>query len=186
MMLDHIVKYGEAPKFFRFDQRHKYDIDAVADHIFEQEMGDKGKMLHLKGLWDEDETGWRILFGEDFRHFAKTVLDAVNRLNLDLQEPVSGPKTILGKKSAEDCSMAELYDKHRKHWREIHDAVYAAAYDKKSKKYRCAATGWKSTRRSEFQIDHIMPRSAGGKTVLENLRLLRRRENAKKGANWEE
>ena len=82
--------------------------------------------------------------------------------------------------------MAELFEKHPKRWQEIREAVYSAAYDAKTRKYRCAATGWQSANRNEFQIDHIKPRSAGGKTVLENLRLLRRRENAKKGRKWEE
>ena len=82
--------------------------------------------------------------------------------------------------------MSELLEKHPTKCKELRDAVYDAAYDKVTRKFRCAETGWQSAYRNDFQIDHIRPRSAGGKTVLDNLRLVRRRENAKKGAKWEE
>lgn len=186
MMLDHIAKYGTQPEYLGFDQRDDYDIDKIASGIYEQEMGDKAKMRHLKNLWDAGETGWRTFFGGDFPCFAKTVQEAVDRRAIIDFEAVSYPKTIQGEKRVEDCSMAELYEKHPKRWRELRDAVYSAAFDRRTGKYRCDLTGWESADRSEFQIDHIKPRSAGGKTVPDNLRLLRRRENAKKGQKWEE
>jgi len=99
MMADHIAKYGLPPEYFGLEQRDDFDIDKVADDMYEREL---------------------------------------------------------------------------------------AAYDPQTGKYRCALTGWQSADRTEFQIDHIKPRSAGGKTVPENLRLLRRRENWIKGEKWEE
>ena len=186
LILDHIAKYGTAPEFLGFDQREHFNIDKIAKDIYEQDMGDKAKVLHLKELWDKSQTGWQTFFGGDFPCFVKTVQDVVNRLAIDVFREDSDPKSVLGRKSVEDCSMAELFEKHPERWKQIREAVYSAAYDTRTKKYRCAATGWQSVNRNEFQIDHIKPRSAGGKTVPENLRLLRRRENGIKGQKWEE
>ena len=139
-----------------------------------------------RGLWEADQTIWNAFFGGDFPCFAKTVQEAVNRLGMDEFPAVKAPRAVPGKKSVEDCSMAELLKKHPQQWEELREAVYKAAYDKATCRYRCAATDWQSAHRSDFQIDHKKPRSAGGKTVLDNLQLLRRRENAQKGRKWEE
>jgi superfamily II DNA or RNA helicase len=186
-LLGHIAKQGEGPRLMRFDQRDKYDVDKIAKDICEQELGPRKILDYLRNLWDADQLGWSTLFGKDFDRFRTTVQELVNRMALaDRPSEVSAPRSILAKKSVEDCSLSELYEKHPEKWKELHDAVYDAAYDRKLGQYRCAATGWRSTDRHDFQIDHIKPWSAGGKTVLENLRLLRRRENAKKGQKWEE
>jgi superfamily II DNA or RNA helicase len=185
-MLGHMAKHSDPPRLIKFDQRNAYDIDKIAKHVYGQDMGPKATISHLKELWGTDQTGWNVFFGGDFPCFARAVQETVDRLAIGGLGPVTAPTAIPGKKLVEDCSMAELYEKQSKKWKELRDAVYRAAYDQTTRKYRCAATGWQSKYQNDFQIDHIRPRSAGGKTALDNLRLLRRRENAKKGPKWEE
>ncbi len=185
-MLGHMAKHSDPPPFFEFRQRNDYDIDKIAKHIYGQELGARAIVEHLDTLWKQDQTGWTTFFGGDFSCFHKTVRELVDDLAMGKLRPATAPRAILGKKPVEDCSMAELYEKQPKKWKELRDAVYRAAYNRTTGKYQCAKTGWQSAYQHDFQIDHIKPRSAEGKTTPNNLRLLRRRENAKKGAKWEE
>ena len=47
--------------------------------------------------------------------------------------------------------------------------------------YFSAESGYKSKNKLDFQVDHIKSIHNGGLTVFENLQLLTRSENAKKG-----
>lgn len=186
-MLSYLASYGSPPPFFEFNKRKDYDIERVADDIFSREdMGPKAVVEHLEDLWKQDPTGWQTFFGGDFRSFYKTIQDLVSDMAIKSSQADAVPVVIPGKKAVEDCSMAELYEKQPKEWKELRDSVYDSAYDRSTGEYRCAATGWRSRDPHDFQIDHIRPRSEGGKTLPDNLRLLRRRENAKKGTKWEE
>ena len=75
--------------------------------------------------------------------------------------------------------MSELKEKAPKHWRKLHDKVYEQAQDDEGY-YHSAISDFKSKSKLSFQIDHIVPMSRGGKTTLDNLQLLTRKENAKK------
>ena len=71
-----------------------------------------------------------------------------------------------------------------KEWRRITDAVYEK-FKNKNGEYESASGTYSSKNKRYFQIDHIVPLSKGGKTVVENLQLLTRWENAQKGDSLE-
>ena len=77
--------------------------------------------------------------------------------------------------------MSELRKYCPKYWKKLSDRVYEHAKDEDGY-YHSAISEIKSKSKLKFQIDHKEPMSKGGKTVLENLQLLTRSENAKKGA----
>ena len=77
-------------------------------------------------------------------------------------------------------TLRELRETHPGHYRYLRNEVYARDQHKDGS-YVCARTGYKSPNQFEFEIDHKIPRAKGGLTVLENLRLLRLRENRRKG-----
>ena len=78
-------------------------------------------------------------------------------------------------------SMSELREYVPKYWKKLSDSVYEKSRDNDGY-YYSAKSGYKSKSKLKFQIDHIKPISKGGKTELDNLQLLTRQENAKKGA----
>ena len=47
--------------------------------------------------------------------------------------------------------------------------------------YQCACCGMTDSSRIYFQVDHIIPMNQGGKSVIDNLQILCRRCNGKKG-----
>ena len=63
---------------------------------------------------------------------------------------------------------------------QLRDTVFEK-YKDKNGFYRCAISGEKNKSKINFQIDHIKPMSKGGLTILENLQILTRKENAIKG-----
>lgn len=60
-------------------------------------------------------------------------------------------------------------------------AVSTLGTEKVSGYFFSAESGYRSKNRLDFQIDHIQPMSQGGKTTLDNLQLLTRKENGTKG-----
>ena len=64
----------------------------------------------------------------------------------------------------------------------IKDEIYATAKTGDGQ-YRCNNCGKISSHKALFNIDHIFPMSKGGKTKTDNLQLLCRPCNIKKGNN---
>jgi 5-methylcytosine-specific restriction endonuclease McrA len=77
--------------------------------------------------------------------------------------------------------MADIRRIYPVFWKYLSDKVYQKHTDVDGF-FVSATKDYKSKRKLDFQIDHIIPLSQGGKTTLENLQLLTRGENAKKGA----
>lgn len=50
--------------------------------------------------------------------------------------------------------------------------------------YFSASGNYRSKNKLDFQIDHIKPMALGGETVLDNLQLLTKRENAIKADTY--
>ena len=76
--------------------------------------------------------------------------------------------------------MEKLKQVDPKHHELLRERVYEKFTDEKGF-YFCANSGYKSTSKFNFHIDHIKPMHNGGLTILENLQLLTRKENTKKG-----
>lgn len=132
----------------------------------------------LRELWINDSGihSWYKDFDLFFNYVNSKVISMENR-------ELKGPQFILPKK--EDMSMKELSKYYPEYWQELHDYVYNMAYDAEEDCY-VSALPWKgrtykSKAKIEFEIDHIIPISEGGKTVKENLRLLYWKINRERG-----
>ena len=181
-LLGHIAEFGEPPAFLSLDQREQFDVDAIAGELRELKAPVHEVDDHIRRRWNDGGFAFQAFFRDDYETFAKAVWDALRPAPASHAEP----RVVLSQKPVEECSLSELYEKMPSKWKEISDAVYAHARNARSRKYECALTKWQSHNRAAFQIDHIQPRQEGGKTVLDNLRLLRRYVNGAKGASWHE
>ena len=85
-----------------------------------------------------------------------------------------------GTRALEDLPLYEI----RKHNPELEKALRAKAFENAKDAdgfYCCAECGKKNHSKVYFQVDHIIPMNAGGKSVAENLQILCRQCNGVKG-----
>jgi 5-methylcytosine-specific restriction endonuclease McrA len=82
--------------------------------------------------------------------------------------------------SIEELSLYEIEKVRPDYARRLKEDVYSKAIDTDGN-YCCAECGKKSATKALFQIDHIVPMSKGGLSVIHNLQLLCRVCNLKKG-----
>lgn len=80
----------------------------------------------------------------------------------------------------EKMSLSQIKEIDPVYWRKLKNMIFEKYKDENG--YYVSATGdYKDRRKINFEIDHIIPLSKGGKTVPENLQLLARWENRQKG-----
>lgn len=83
-------------------------------------------------------------------------------------------------RSYEKLKLHELREQDPIYEKWLRDEVFKKFTDKDGF-YFSAESGYKSKNKLDFQVDHIKSIHNGGLTVFENLQLLTRSENAKKG-----
>lgn len=168
------------PEFIAFSERRKCDLSIVARHIYENDLTLKQVTEYLTALWNDNKSFWQVLFGYNYLYFKKQVDIEINKLlgvypHLTVTPPIVIPDTV----PLETLSLVEIRERDPAEYRDIKDAVFAKYTDAKGF-IVCAASGFKSQMRRDFQIDHIKPMSDGGLTRLENLQVLSRPAHTEK------
>lgn len=183
-VLQYFAEKEVAPRFIELKDRAKYDITRVAAEILKKNLGRKDEEEYKNSLWESHEVEWQAFFGYDKKYFLAEIDLAIRKLtNPNLYERHSViPQNVQEQRKLEDMSMAEIREHSEEYWKWLSDQVYARHRDSDGF-YTSATKDHKSKNKLDFQIDHIKPRHNGGKTTLDNLQLLTRRENAIKGRN---
>lgn len=169
------------PLFVPIDEidRKKVDLSIVANEIVDKDMRRKDQEEFINSLW-EDETGLiKIYFGNKyfFKRQLETEIDKI--FNPD-EYFTSGSNATPIDRPIEELPLYEIEKVNPEYVRMLRKKVYGKATDA-SGKYFCAYCDKKSETKALFQIDHIVPMSKGGLSVCENLQLLCRICNLKKG-----
>lgn len=172
----------EVPVFIELKDREKYDIDKIADEIISKDLGEKSQTELINKTWDNNEIEWQTFFNFDKRGFLREINLAKTRLNHPelFQRKSVVPTEEKELRSYEKLTLQQLREQDPTYERFLRDEVFKKHIDKDGF-YVSAESGFKSKNKLDFQIDHIKPMHNGGLTVLENLQLLTRSENAKKG-----
>jgi superfamily II DNA or RNA helicase len=172
----------EKPPFIEFSERKQFDISKIAREIYEKRLGGTDKKDYQDQIWENEKISWKAFFGYNKEYFIRALSIELEKLeNPELfAKPSALPKNNKELRELEKLSLSELREKNPEHERKLRDTVFDRAKDEKGY-YTCAKTGFKSKSKIYFHIDHIKPMSKGGLTVLENLQLLSRKENWKKG-----
>ncbi|MBM7558118.1 DEAD/DEAH box helicase family protein [Halanaerobacter jeridensis] len=176
---------GVEPRFYEFKNRKKFDLSKEAKYIFENDLGGREEANYINDLWDsEEKSWWKILFNHNKDYFISQLSKEKKKLQFPnlIDGKNENPKVEYDLVELENLSMSELRKKAPKHFRKLHNAVYARAKDEEGY-YNSAISDFRSKSKLPFQIDHIIPMSKGGKTTLDNLQLLTKKENAKKSDN---
>lgn len=173
---------GVGPDFVKLEDRENYDLTKLAEEINEKDLGERAKKKFLESKWDKEESKWKVFFGFDKKYFLNEIDLILRKLQYPDLYQNSGSHSITDQelRDIEKLSMSELLERCPEYWRKLSDAVYEKYRDENGY-YYSAKSGFKSKSKLKFQIDHIKPMSKGGLTKLDNLQLLTRDENRKKG-----
>lgn len=181
-ILKYYAQYETAPQFYTFADvdRSKLDVGKIAQYIWDEDMGQRKKTEYVDSIWDSnDDNMLRLFFGRK--------LYFLRQLDIELMK-ISHSKDIFdegnnvkpGTKALEDLPLNEI----RKYNPELEKTLREKAFEKAKDAdgfYCCAECGKKDCSKVYFQVDHIIPMNAGGKSVAENLQILCRQCNGVKG-----
>ena len=175
---------GIVPEYLQLKDRDNYDISKIIQYIWDNDLGEKTKGQYLQSIWNEEKSFWKVFFADNEKFFLRQV-----QLELD---KLSHPNLYVKKKFVQAGVMPEIIDIRKLPLEKIQtsDLSYSRAliqgiYSKNKDEegfYHSDISDYKSKNRLNFQIDHIQPIAQGGLTVLENLRLITRWENATEGS----
>jgi superfamily II DNA or RNA helicase len=182
-ILQYYAIQGVNPTFIELKDREKYDVDKIAKSIVESDLSETEKIKYIDQEWNNGEIAWQTFFNFSQKLF----LDEIDLAKRRFCYPeLYGKNSVVPHdkkelRKLEELSLNDLTQINPEHGKQLKNEVFKR-YTDKDGFYFCANSGYRSKRRSDFQIDHIKPMSRGGLTVLDNLQLLTRKENAKKGA----
>lgn len=178
---------GELPTYFELPDRDKYDVSIIANHIIESDFGEKRKNEYISEKWSTESEAWQTFFDFSEKNFRNEVQLAINRIlhPEDYVLPTEKPHEIFEDRRYVDMSLWDIRKHDPQYYQWLHDKVFEKFTDSEGF-YFSAQSGKKSNNKLDFEIDHIKPLSAGGKTVLDNLQLLTVKENRQKGTKYDE
>jgi hypothetical protein len=169
------------PEFIAFSERRRCDLSIVAKHIYENDLTLRQITEYLDSLWNDDRSFWQVIFGYERLYFKRQLDIETNKLqgyypDLIITPPIIIPDTV----PLTNLSLFEIKERDSAEYKKIKDIVFARATDKLTGLIHCAMSDFKSSRRLDFQIDHIKPMSQGGLTTLDNLQVLSRKAHTEK------
>ena len=172
----------EAPTFYSFDylDKNKIDVCSIAKHIIEQKMDPIAQTAYIQNLWNNsDDNLLRIFFGKQ-----KYFYDQLNREILRITAPYifedDNDNVVFGKRHFEDMPLHEIGKINPEYEKELRDKAFEKAKTSDGM-YECACCKKKFPNRIMLQVDHIKPLNKDGKTTSDNLQILCRFCNGKKG-----
>ncbi len=181
-ILKYYAQYEMAPQFYTFDEidRNKLDVTAIARHIWDEDMGERRKKEYIDNIWDSgDDNILRLFFGRKMYFIKQIGIELTKISHPDIYED-QGNNINFGKKDLEDLPLYEIGKIAPELEKRLRDQAFEKSRNENGE-YQCACCGKTSKSRVYFQVDHIIPMNRGGKTVAENLQILCRQCNGKKG-----
>lgn len=174
--------YGDVPKFHSFDDidRSKLDVTAIAQTILDEDMGPKRKKEYIDEIWNQaDDNLLRIYFPNKLAFLNRLSIEEIKLANPDIT--ADEKNVVFGKRDIEDMTLHAIGKHMPEEEKRLRDLTFKKAKDKDGY-YVCNRCGKvRSKSRIRFQVDHIKPMNKGGKTVPENLQILCRACNMRKG-----
>lgn len=181
-ILQYYAIQDQTPPFIELKDREKYNIDEIAKEIIEKDLGERAQAEMINQTWESNEIAWETFFNFDKKSFLREINLAKTKF---LHPELYARKSVVPKdekelRELEKLSLYEIRETNPEYGKWLSDQVYKKFTDQDSF-YFSAVSDYKSKNKLDFHIDHIKPMHNGGLTVLDNLQLLTRSENAKKG-----
>ena len=180
-ILKYYAQYEAAPPFYTFDDidRSKLDVSKIAQHIWDEDMGERKRTEYVNSLWDNaDDAMLRLFFGRKLYFLKQLDIELMKISHPGIYEDEQNVQ--FGIRKLEDLPLFEIGKVNPSLEKALRDSAFAKARTKDGM-YQCACCGAKDRSRVFFQVDHITPMNNGGKSVPDNLQILCRTCNGAKG-----
>lgn len=180
-ILRYYAQYETAPHFYTFDQidRNKLDVAKIAQHIWDEDMGERKRAEYINSLWDStDDNMLHLFFGRKLYFLRQLDIECMKISHPDIYEDKANVK--YGTRRLEDLPLYEIGEISPETEKALRDGAFEKSKNDVGE-YQCACCGAASGSRVLFQVDHIIPMNKGGKSIPENLQILCRKCNGIKG-----
>ena len=180
-IINYYLQKDSAPRFYKFEEvdRQKLDVKKIAQYICDNNMGINQQNEYLKQIWDdEDENIIKLFFNKEM-YFQKMVSVELTKLTRPDFYFDSDDNVKFGKRNLEDLPLSEIKKYNPKLEAQLRSATFSKSI--KNGLYTCASCGKQYSNKLFLHVDHIIPLNKGGKSIPENLQILCRSCNAKKG-----
>ena len=180
-ILKYYAQYEAVPKFYTFAEvdRNKLDISKIAQHIWDEDMGERKRTEYVDSLWESsDDNMLRLFFGRKLYFLRQLNIELMKLSHPDIYDEENNIK--YGTRALEDLPLYEIGKINPTLEKSLRDEAIEKAKDEDGN-YHCACCGVADKSRIYFQVDHIVPMNKGGKSVVENLQILCRQCNGTKG-----
>ena len=180
-ILKYYAQYEAVPQFYTFAEvdRSKLDVSKIAQHIWDEDMGERKRTEYIDSLWESsDDNMLRLFFGRKLYFLRQLNIELMKLSHPDIYDDENNIK--YGTRALEDLPLHEIGKINPALEKELRDQAFEKAKDADGN-YRCACCGVADKSRIYFQVDHIVPMNSGGKSVVENLQILCRQCNGTKG-----
>lgn len=180
-ILKYYAQYESAPHFYTFDQidRNKLDVAQIAQHIWDEDMGERKRAEYINSLWDStDDNMLRLFFGRKLYFLRLLDIECMKISHPGIYGDESNIK--FGTRQLVDLPLYEIGEVSPETEKVLRDGAFEKSKNAAGE-YQCACCGTTGFSRVLFQVDHIIPINKGGKSVPENLQILCRKCNGAKG-----
>ncbi len=180
-ILKYYAQYEAVPKFYTFAEvdRNKLDISKIAQHIWDEDMGERKRTEYVDSLWESsDDNMLRLFFGRKLYFLRQLNIELMKLSHPDIYDEENNIK--YGTRALEDLPLYEIGKINPILEKSLRDEAFEKAKDEDGN-YHCACCGVADKSRIYFQVDHIVPMNKGVKSVVENLQILCRQCNGTKG-----
>lgn len=180
-ILKYYAQYETAPAFYTFEEinRNKLDVTQIAQYIWDNSLGGPKRQEYINSFWDAgDDNMLRLFFGRKLYFMKQLDIEYMKIADPDIYK--EGNNVQYGKRNLEDLPLYEIGKIDPRREKELRDGAFEKARGKDGL-YRCADCGVSDDSRVFFQVDHISPIDDGGKSIPENLQILCRKCNGRKG-----
>lgn len=180
-ILKYYAQYEAVPQFYTFAEvdRSKLDVSKIAQHIWDEDMGERKRTEYIDSLWESsDDNMLRLFFGRKLYFLRQLNIELMKLSHPDIYDDENNIK--YGTRALEDLPLHEIGKINPALEKELRDQAFEKAKDADGN-YRCACCGVADKSRIYFQVDHVVPMNNGGKSVVENLQILCRQCNGTKG-----
>ncbi len=180
-ILKYYAQYEAVPQFYTFAEvdRSKLDVSKIAQHIWDEDMGERKRTEYIDSLWESsDDNMLHLFFGRKLYFLRQLNIELMKLSHPDIYDDENNIK--YGTRALEDLPLHEIGKINPTLEKALRDQAFEKSKDANGN-YRCACCGVADRSRIYFQVDHIIPMNNGGKSVAENLQILCRQCNGTKG-----
>ena len=181
-ILKYYAQNGLVPDFHTFEEidRSKLDVSKIAQHIWDEDMGERKKAEYIDSIWNStDDNMLRIFFGRKLYFLRQLDVECMKISHPGIYDDKES-NVEFGTRALEDLPLNKIGKVNPELEKELRNEAFEKSKNEQGE-YCCANCGMTGKSRVYFQVDHIVPMNRGGKSVPENLQILCRQCNGEKG-----